>query len=167
MTTNEMIYKTISTKLTKTPIYKSVLEDLGYEVFDSTWSSYNNWAVKNKKTGRVILFSKGYDNKRRLYDNATSIKAGDFKKVNYVDYLSKNKSTINQPYFEKPTEYHGLRVTIRGSKSSIKFYEGYIREKQKEVEKINDEIKRCREQVSDYQNKLNNARERVKELRGC
>lgn len=166
MTTNEMIYKTISTKLTRTPIYKSVLEDLGYEVYDSTWSSYNYWAVRNKKTGKTILFSNGYDNKRRLYDNATPIKANDYKKVDYVGYLNKNKPTINHPYFEEISgKYSMLRVTIRQSKSMIKAYERWINEKQEKLDEIIEDIRQYNESKANYQKGLDKAREEVRKLR--
>lgn len=162
MTTNEMIYKTITTKLTKEPTYKSVLEDLGYEIYDSTWSSYNYWTVKNKRTGKAVLFSKGYDNKRRLYDIARPIETNDFKKVDYVDLLNKKR---DYRLFEECGKYSKLRSVIRESKSMIRAYERWENEERKELEEITDKIKRYNKQKADYQNRLDNARNEVAELR--
>ena len=59
LTINEMIYKTISTKLKKEPKYKEILEQLGYTVFDSDYSDYDCWSVKNNETEkmeRIMIF---------------------------------------------------------------------------------------------------------------
>ena len=46
MNTNEMIYKTLRTKMDKEPKYRDVLADLGIEVFDSNCSTQGFWSVK-------------------------------------------------------------------------------------------------------------------------
>lgn len=50
ITVNQMILNTLLTKLDKEPKYKEVLETLGYEIFDSDWSSVGNWSVRLKGT---------------------------------------------------------------------------------------------------------------------
>ena len=163
MTTNEMILKTISTKLTKEPIYKSILEDLGYEVYDSKWSAYNNWAIKNKKTGNTVLFSKGYDNKKRLYDTSRPINARNFKEVDYVGLLKKEK----RPRFSNTntSEYAILRDKIKESKWSIEYYKKDIEGKRKRLDEIMNDIKRYEGYISNSEACLGSARERVAELR--
>ena len=95
MTTNEMIYKTINTKLTKEPKFKSVLEDMGYEVFNSDWSDYGNWTVKNPKTGRLVALSRSSrGGKRGIYNGWYCIKEGDISKVNLVGYLGKKRFLV-------------------------------------------------------------------------
>lgn len=94
MTTNEMIYKTITTKLTKEPKYKSILEDMGYKVYNSDMSACGCWTVENPENGRCILFSKGYDSRRRLYGGYKPVETKDFKKVNFVGYLKKRKYNV-------------------------------------------------------------------------
>ena len=166
MTTNEMIYKTINTKLTKEPVYKSVLEDLGYEVYDSTWSAYNNWTVKNKATGRAILLSKGYNNKKGLYDIASPVKCTDIKKVNYVGYLNKNKEKENRGYFEvNHSEYYKLRNIIKKSKRSIKHYNEELDCVRKKIEKLNRDIEWYNNEIACDQELLNKTRKRVVELK--
>lgn len=110
MTTNEMIYKTLTTKLTKEPIYKSILEDLGYVVFDSDCSAYSNWAIKNEKTSREIVISKDYDNKRGLFDPYNRIETKDIRKVDYVGFLNKKRAVFPYP---NNSEYHEIRTTIQ------------------------------------------------------
>ena len=180
MTTNEMIYKTMNTKLTKEPIYKSVLEDLGYEVYDSTWSYYNNWTVKNKETGKTILLSKhNYTNKKALFDCPFCIETNDIKKVNYVDFLSKNRPNVTRPFFEnyiyknfERSKYSDLRDDIRDSKWDIKYYNRYINETKEKIEKLkkdieqcNSDIKRYNEKITDTQKKLEDTRQKVAELK--
>ena len=163
MTTNEMIYKTINTKLTKEPVYKSVLEDLGYEVYDSEWSAYNNWTVKNKETGRAVVLSKGYDNKKGLFNLANHIKCADIKKVDYVAYLNKNKNERGR--FETPSEYYCLRLAIKESKSMLKWYEKEMNLKKDEIKKLNNDIERYNKYISDEQKRLDDARKRVMEFK--
>ena len=167
MTTNEMIYKTINTKLTKEPMYKSVLEDLGYEVYDSDWSAYNNWTVKNKATGRTVVISKNCDNKKGLFDGGSAIEYTDIKKVNYTAYLGKNKKANGMPYFMQPiSKYRELRDIIKGSKTCIRWDKRHIFSIKKEIEKLNEQLDRYNEQISKYQKKLDDARKRVIELKG-
>lgn len=80
ITVNEMIYKTITTKTSKEPKYKDVLKAMGYTVYNSSWSEYDYWAVKNETTDRMIVFSKGYDKKKRLMMNGESLKIETLRK---------------------------------------------------------------------------------------
>lgn len=162
MTTNEMIYKTITTKLTKTPVYKSVLEDLGYEVIDREWSSYNNWTIKNKATGNMVMFSKDYDNKRGLFDGPNRIKTNDFKKVDYVDLLNKHK---RDSFNNNETKYAKLRRTITSYKWYIDLYKKRIKEKQKEIEKLNNELEEYILRLNHKENELDNTRKEIIELK--
>lgn len=162
MTTNEMIYKTITTKLTKEPTYKTILEDMGYEVYDSTWSEYNNWAIKNPKTGRTVLFSKGYDNKRRLYDIARPINANNFKLVDYVGLLNK------KPYVspcDNRSEYNKLKDTIGSQKFYIKCWERDIRDIQKKIDALIKDVEKYKGYITRDQKILDDARQRVLELK--
>lgn len=166
MTTNDMIYKTITTKLTKEPIYKSVLEDLGYEVYDSDYSSYNNWAVKNKDTGFAVVLSKGSEGKRTLYDPHWEVECSDIRKVDFVNLLIKRRD-VRRFYnaIETHSDYYNLRHDICCSKSDIKYYKDnldYIKEK---IEALNKDLERCKNQISDSQKKLNETREKVAKLK--
>ena len=172
MTTNEMILKTIKTKLTKTPIYKSILEDLGYEVFDSEESHYGYWAVKNTETGRMILISQGYDGKRRLYDNCSDIETSDLKKVDYVNLLKTNRPSANNPYasdyvyrnFERG-KYYDLREIIKKNKDYIKYKENRIEEYKKQIRNIKKYMACEKEMLDKYIIELCMARDIIKEKR--
>ena len=162
MTTNEMIYKTISTKLNKEPIYKSVLEDLGYKVYGSEWSSYNNWAVKNPKTNKMVVISKGYDNKKGLFDGPNCIRTNDIKKVNYVDLLNKDRS-VKSSWSED--NYGYLKATIKEAKRMVRWYERANDEKQKQIDAIKDDIERNTKYLNEYKMKLDVVREKVNSLK--
>ena len=180
MTTNEMIYKTITTKLAKEPIYKSILEDLGYEVYDSGWSYYDNWTVRNKETKKQILISKhNYTNRKALFNGALHIRANDLKKVNYVDLLSKNKPNVTRPEYANyiynnfvTSKYSELRHNISNIKSDvnylnyrINFAKGDIDNAIKRIEKLNKDIEQYYLEIEDKQKRLGEIRKRVAELK--
>lgn len=172
MNTNEMILKTIKTKLTKTPVYKTTLENLGYEVFDSEESHYGYWTVKNTETGRMILISQGYDGKRRLYGNWSCIKTNDFKKVDYVNLLKTNRPSVNNPYasdyvyrnFERG-KYYDLREIIKKNKNYIKYKEDRIEEYKKQILNIKKYMDYEKEMLDKYIAELCMVREIIKEKR--
>ena len=172
MTTNEMIYKTITTKLTKTPTYKSVLEDLGYEVYDSEWSYYNNWTVKNKETGKEVVLSQGYDNKKAIFNRSKRINANNLKKVNYVDLLRKNRPNVSDPFltnyvyrnFEEG-KYADLRRTIQSNKVYIESCKMRIDMYKEELDRISKNIDDAMGRMGKYQKELDAAREKIKAIR--
>ena len=133
MTTNDMIFKTISTKLAKT-----------------------------------IYADRGGDNKKKIFDNTRIINSKDIKKINYVDFLSKEPyypRKYNKEYNYYSGEYYNLRSLISDSKWYIKWYEREINNLQKKINELNDEIGRKRERLSERQNNLYLARKRVEELK--
>ena len=172
MNTNEMIYKTIKTKLTNTPIYKTTLENLGYEVFDSEESYYGYWAVKNTETGRMILISQGYDKKRRLYDNWSDVSTKDFEKVDFVNLLKTNRPSVHNPYandyvyrnFERG-KYYDLRQIIKYNKGYVKYAEQKIEMYKKQLCDIKKYITDETEYLNKYNTELNMVREKIKSWR--
>ena len=165
MTTNEMIYKTISTKVAKEPIYKSVLEDLGYEVYDSGWSEYDNWTVGSKSTNKSVVLSKGYDNKKGLFDKQDRIPTKNIKKVNFADYLNKNRSAEWRDAGKKRSRYYRLRTIIKSSKSNIWWYEDLYTHKKEQIEELTKDLERYHNAITSYQKKLDAARKKVAELK--
>ena len=92
MTVNEMIYKTLNTKITKEPKYKNVLEKLGYElVKDHDWSFYDYWAIKLKEDGRLLVISKGRDKERHLYKTANFVNTKNIEKVDFERLININR----------------------------------------------------------------------------
>lgn len=119
MTTNEMILKTIKTKTTKEAKYAPILIDMGYEVIaNNGWNGCNCYIVVNPKTQRSVCFSKGYDNKKHLYDCGCMINTFYFDKVNYVSYLT----TDRKPYREESTEYRKMRWKLTRAKWDNKYH---------------------------------------------
>ena len=166
MTTNEMIYKTINTKLTKEPKFKSVLEDMGYEVFNSDWSDYGNWTVMNPKTGRLVALSRSSrGGKRGIYNGWYCIKEGDISKVNLVGYLGKEKVSRKMVN----TEYKYLRAKIKECKKGIKEYEDYLEFYRDGLDKwlkyYEEKFEACQSHIDKDNARLAEARARVDELR--
>lgn len=144
ITVNEMIYKTITTKTNKEPKYKNVLEAMGYTVYNSSWSEYDYWAVKNETTNRMVVFSKGYDKKKRLYDEWRTIKDKDFKKVNLTGYLNCAREHYN-PYNTTESKYRKLREKFKQAKISIRYNNEDIDRIQKRINELTKDLERTKE----------------------
>lgn len=160
MTTNEMIYKTIMTKLEKEPKYRSVLEDMGYEVYDSGKSAYGNWAVKNLGTERSVLVSRDYFGKRGLFNGYIPIKKGDPRKVDFVGYLRKEKT--KNKVASRHREYRHLSDVIEDSKKLISTYEDCLNRCH---ENLDSWIKHYEERCAEYQKKIDEENARLAEAR--
>lgn len=137
MTTNEMIFKTISTKTTKVAKFAPILIDMGYEVIDDNgWNGCDCFIVRNPKTNKSICFSKGYDNKRRLFDTCFAIETYDFKKVDFVRFLSKPRRDT----YEKPSIYSQFRAKYKNAKWDNEYHGDKIISIRKQIEKLQKEL---------------------------
>lgn len=171
MTTNEMIYRTLRTKMNKEPKYREVLADMGIEAYDSDSSTQGFWSVKCVATGRMLVISKGYDGRRHLYggDNGYQhTNARDLKKFDYMGFLKCDRRKEASPYFTDssiPTEYRALRCTIRECKSGIRWAERDLAEVDKKIADLMEQKEHYKQRLADAINKLSDARERVEELR--
>lgn len=171
MTTNEMIYKTLRTKMDKVPRFKEVLTDLGIEVYNSDGSTQGFWSVRCVDTGRMLVISKGYDNRVHLYGGDSAYRhtrAKDLKKFDYMGFLKCDRRKEASPYFTDssiPTEYRDLRCMIRECKSGIRWAERDLAEVSKQIADLVEQKKHYEQRLADATNKLNGARQRVEELR--
>lgn len=165
LTINEMILKTISTKLNKEPKYKEILEAMGYTIFDSGWSDYNNWSVKNKETNRLVVLSRGYDNKKRLYSGGSYIRTNDFKKVDYVGFLNCNREKYNPYISYSETEYSKLRKRIKQTKMFIHYKNENIEETQEKIKKLQDYLEQERKEKNEYLKDLAEIKRKIQELK--
>ena len=168
LTINEMILKTISTKLNKEPKYKEILEAMGYIVFDSEWSSYNNWSVGNKNNNRLVVLSKGYDNKKRLYGGGSPIKTNDFRKVDYVGYLNCNRIKYYTPYFNDKgveTKYSKLRYSMKHTKQMIEVTDGIIENLQSRINDLTTRLEKEQKSKNGYLKELTEIRKEITELK--
>ena len=132
MTINEMIYKTLTTKITKEPKYKEALEALGYElVKDHDWSEYDYWGIKTAE-GKVLVISKGKDNKRHLYTTAKFVQTNDIQKVDFENLIRTDRSATRWwnmlPKKTKTQEYKDTKHDYRIHVSICKDYEKEIAE---------------------------------------
>jgi len=164
MNTNEMIYKTLRTKMDKEPRYRDVLADLGIEVFDSDCSTQGFWSVKYIPTGNMLVISKGYDNRVHLYGGENGYQnqnAKDLKRFDYIGFLKRHKKR----QVLTDTKYETLRNSIRLCKRDIKWAERDIADVSKRIADLMEQKEHYDERLADATNRLNAARERVAELR--
>lgn len=142
ITVNEMILNTIWTKMPKEPKYKSILEQLGYEVFDNDWSSQKYWAVREKgDKGEGVCVSKDYENTTAYFGGSVCIRwprkserakqvghlidfQGFLKKRNYANRPARKQRMpryFRQKYMYVPVcgaddKYLGFKAYPEGSK---------------------------------------------------
>ena len=163
LTANEMIYRTLTTKLTKEPKYKKELKDLGLEIFNSHWSSMDYWAVENPVNGRYLVISKDYADKTRLYKEGrySLTNFAGIKHVNLLGYLT----CARERYSEPVGKYDLLRSKIRNSKYWMKVMEDDIKEVDEKIKRLEEEKKRYIDRYNSYENELNEARKRVDEIK--
>lgn len=133
LTVNEMIYKTLTTKETKVPKYKEVLEALGFElVKDHGWSHYDYWAIKLKEDNRILVISQGYDKQKRLYKTASAVKSKDIKKVDFANLINIDRSA---------TRWYNRRIpdtNIQKYKSAKRDYEIALSIREDSKKKVNE-----------------------------
>lgn len=168
MTTNEMIWKTLTTKMEKEPKYRSVLADMGIEIYDSECSEQGFWAVRDIATGRNLVVSRGDDGKRRLYgnDGCWDVDTKNVRLVDYIGYLRcpRKYKTWHDIYPER-SEYSVLRDLISTKKDSISRWEWELRKIHKKIGDLMEVRDRYEEYWNEACDSLDKARERVDELR--
>jgi uncharacterized protein YegP (UPF0339 family) len=144
LTVNEMIYKTLTTKETKVPKYKSVLEALGYElVKDHGWSHYDYWAIKIKEDNRILVISQGYDHKRHIYKTANLIKTNDIAKVDFVNLINTDRSANR--WYNRRTETNIQRY--KSAKQDYKIYLSICEDQRNKVKSLEEQLAKAREDV--------------------
>lgn len=120
LTVNEMILKTLTTKITKIPKYKEILENLGYELNNThKWSSYNYWGINVPKSKLVLNISKCYGKKYIFVSGMTVENFNKAKLFDFVNFLKVKGERHEYSLFKFHREY----------KSSIfKTFENYKKE---------------------------------------
>lgn len=164
MNTNEMIYRTLRTKMDKEPRYRDVLADLGIEVFDSSCSTQGFWSVRYIPTGNMLVISKGYDNRVHLYGGENGYQepnAKDLKRFDYIGFLKRHKKR----QVLTDTEYETLRNSICQCKRDIKWAEEDLSDIDKKIAHLMEQRDHYKERLKKATDGLQAARERVAELR--
>lgn len=149
LTVNEMIYKTLTTKETKVPKYKAVLEALGFElVKDHGWSHYDYWGIKMKEDNRILVISQGYDKIKRLYKTAQAVKSKDITKVDFVNLINIDRNA---------TRWYNRRLpdtNIQQYKRAKETYEtdlSICEDHKKRIKKAEDELEAEKKRLSDWE----------------
>ena len=158
MTVNEMIYKTLTTKITKEPRYKDALEKLGYElVKDHGWSEYDYWGVKMAEDNRILLISKGRDNKRHLYKTASHVQTKDITKVDFEKLIKTDRSATRPLKFRPYTRIELYKVAREDYKTHLRICEGEKKNivvKEEMLEKAKESLKNWEERTEKSKAKL-------------
>lgn len=125
LTVNEMIYNTLTTKITKEPKYKEILEALGYELIkDHDWSVYDYWGIRMVEGNRVLLISKGRDNKRHLYKTFSFVNTKDITKVDFENLIKTDRSETRPKLFRPDTRIELYKRAKDDYKTHLSICEG-------------------------------------------
>lgn len=160
MTINEMIYKTLTTKMTKEPKYRKELEALGLEIVINDWSDcYNYWLVRNPATGRELVINKDYSNRKNIFNPYNSIieEGHDIKKINFFGYLNCDRPSLSER-LPKESKYKKWRVKLRSNKRYILNCKKDIQGLQEKKRKLDETIQYYEERLSQYQTENDNIR---------
>ena len=157
LTVNEMIYKTLTTKVDKIPKYKEELEALGFKLNDiHGWSTYDYWGIETDTPGVIVLISSGYDRKRRLYKTSREIKTKDMSKIDFENLIKVNRPRMEtyeltriQKYKMKRNEHrHLLQILERKkdafekAKSDFEYFEEYVKRNKERLDEFKASFKR-------------------------
>jgi hypothetical protein len=160
LTVNEMIYKTLTTKETKVPKYKAVLEALGYElVRDHGWSHYDYWAIQLKEDNRILVISTGYDNKKRLYKTAQAVNSKDIKKVDFVNLININRSATR--WYNRRTETNIQKY--KSAKEDYRLYSSIYEDKKEKVKALEKQLEKAKEEVISWGKSTEHMKEKLDE----
>lgn len=159
LTVNEMIYNTLTTKITKEPKYKEILEALGYELIkDHEWSHYDCWGIRMAEEDRVLVISKGYDNKRHLYATTRIVNTKDIKKVDFENLIKTNRSATRwwnmQPPKTKIDEYKRVKDNVKIDLAFCKDYEKKVAEAEEVLIKVKGRLAYWEELVKKEKERL-------------
>ena len=95
ITVNDMIYSTLTTKSSKEPKYRNILEAFGYTLTNQhDWSDYDYWGIQCAD-GSVLVISKTYGNERGLFKTAHLIHTKNIKKVNFVGLIKSKRERFS------------------------------------------------------------------------
>lgn len=167
ITINEMIYKTLTTKMTKEPKYRKELEALGLEIVENDWSScYNYWLVRNPTTGRELVINKDYGNRKNIFNPYDSIAKDShhIQKIDFLGYLNCDRPSYNEKLPQK-NKYREWREALKDGKHWKDYYEKRIQKLKEEKEKLDKAIREQTEYRNKCQDKINTVRCHVEDVK--
>lgn len=156
VTINEMIYNTLTTKKTKEPKYKKVLETLGYSLNNThDWSEYDYWGIDSP--GGILLISKDYGGKKRLYLTATPINNAVKERIRLVDFENLLKTPPKDYTFKRKETirtFKSLKQSIKGDEWLIESYEKQIAEMEEKLRMKKESIERIKADMEESRKKI-------------
>lgn len=145
ITVNDMIYNTLTTKGSKEPKYRNVLEAFGYTLTNQhDWSEYDYWGIQCAD-GSVLVISKTYGNERGLFKTTRLISTKNIKKVNFMGVI-KSKRERFSPVSLVPTN---LVTQYKDKKRIIETHKWLYDSARKDVEAIEKKLEKAKKYL-DY-----------------
>lgn len=152
ITVNDMIYDTLTTKDSKEPKYRNILEAMGYTLTNQhDWSDYDYWGIQCADE-RVLVISKTYGNKRGLFKSAHLIPTKNIKKVNFVGVI-KSKRERFSPVSLIPTNLVSQYKYKKGIVETDKWLYDSARKDVEVIEKKLEKAKKYLDYCTDNYNK--------------
>ena len=156
MTVNEMIYKTLTTKITKEPKYREVLEALGYELDKNhDWSYYDYWGIKMAEDNRVLVISQNRNKERALFKTFKSVPTKDIKKVDFVNLIKTDRSETRPKHYEPVTLIQAYKYAKRDYKSNINICNTC----KQEIQELEERLERRKENLQDWIDRTKDSKE--------
>ena len=162
LTVNEMIYKTLTTKITKEPKYRNELEALGYElVSDHNWSTYDYWGIRTLENNSVLLISKSYGGKKMLYRTTHHIQTKDIQKVDFENLIKTDRSATRRWMLVEPVNKCAqYKLAVEYYKLHVKCYEDGL----KEIAELEKELARVRDRAKYWESMVQKAKNKVNDI---
>lgn len=165
LTINEMILNTLTTKMDKTPKYKLILEQLGYTLNNThDWSTYNYWGINIPNGKGILVISKDYSNKKRIYITCTSVAPFDkASKVNFENLLKVKGDREKNKDFEYNIKFNKTNIQkIIGFKKEIEYYNRGKERTKKRIKDLMTEIENYDKLITEIRNKIDDIKNDMK-----
>ena len=161
LTVNEMIYKTLTTKETKVPKYKEVLEALGFELVKGHgWSHYDYWAIQLKEDNRILVISQGYDKQKRLYKTAQAVNSKNIKKVDFANLINIDRSATRWYNRQMPTTNI---QKYKSAKEDYRIYSSIYEDKKEKVKALEEQLEKAKKEVVSWGESAEHMKEKLDE----
>lgn len=164
MTVNEMIYDTLTTKATKTPKYKKILEALGYKLNSHHFSSYYNyWEIvlfEEANFKATLVISKSSRGKKSVFASLGIVKTSDISKIDFENLIKiHNKKDRYNHYWSKSSYYESSKK-IKEYKSLVQSCKSKAYDIDYHKRKIDELSKKLETELNSHKNSLKNAEEK-------
>ena len=146
ITVNDMIYNTLTTKGSKEPKYRDILEAMGYVLTNQhDWSDYDYWGIECAD-GSVLVISKTYGGKKGLFKTARLIPTKNIKKVNFVGLIKSKRERFSSDSLIPTnliTQYKDKKRIMETDKWLYDFAQKDVEAIEKKLEKAKEHLTYC------------------------